>query len=107
MAKQGFIEKLKKRWQLESAFQVVIILLVFAFTGTSVMLLKRPLLNLLGEGLNESVWYNILYYIFLLPAYQILLLLYAFIFGQFKFFWAFEKRFFKRMANIFTKKKAP
>ena len=89
-----WIEKLKQRWQLNSIAQVIIVLIVFACTGFSVYLLKKPILNfLIGEG-NESGMAKTLYYIFILPIYNVLLLGYGFLFGQFKFFWAFEKRFF-------------
>jgi hypothetical protein len=33
----------------------------------------------------------------ILPVYNLLLLMYGFLFGQFKYFWAFEQRLFKRM----------
>ena len=45
---------------------------------------------------------SIIYYMLILPIYNVILLGYGFLFGQFNFFWEFEKRFFNR---IFTKKK--
>lgn len=106
MAQQkNFFEKLKERWQLDSLYQVLIVLLVFACTGFTVLFLKKPILGLLGEEAVASVWYSILYYILILPLYQGVLLVYAFVFGQFKFFWAFEKRFFNRMGQLFGGKK--
>jgi hypothetical protein len=38
-----------------------------------------------------------------LPAYQVLLLLYGFLLGQFAFFWAFEKRMFGRIRKVFSR----
>ncbi len=43
------------------------------------------------------MWFSVLYYILILPVYNVFLLIYGALFGQFKFFWEFEKRFFKRM----------
>ena len=43
------------------------------------------------------LWVSVIYYILILPIYNIFLLLYGFIFGQFRFFWDFEKRFFNRI----------
>lgn len=103
--RKNIFEKLKERWQLKSLFQVLVVLIVFACTGFTVLLLKRPILGLVGEGAKDSTLYSILYYLLILPFYQIVLLIYAFIFGQFKFFWAFEKRFFKRMGRIFRIRK--
>ena len=104
--KKGFFEKLRQRWQLNSLFQVLIVLLVFACTGFTVLFLKRPILGLLGEEAKNSTLYSVLYYLLILPLYQVVLLVYAFVFGQFKFFWAFEKRFFKRMGQLFGNRKS-
>jgi len=38
------------------------------------------------------------------PTYQAFLLIYGFIFGQFKFFWAKEKKMALAIARIFKKK---
>ena len=93
-----WIEKLKHRWNVNSPWQVAIILIVFACTGFSVYFLKRPLVNFLtGEQQGNTVVTSILYYIFILPIYNILLLGYGFVFGQFRFFWVFEKRLFNRL----------
>ena len=97
------MQKLQDRWKVSSAFQVVIILLVFACTGLTVVFLKRPLFNYLFEG-AIPIAASIIYYILILPVYNIFLLFYGFIFGQFHFFWNFEKRFFARIISIFEKK---
>jgi len=101
----SWIEKLKQRWDLRSPFQVIIILIVFACTGFTVLFIKKPLIDFLGLKQGETVVVSILYYVLILPLYNILLLGYGFIFGQFSFFWAFEKRFFKRLSTWFKKSK--
>jgi hypothetical protein len=96
----GFIKKLQQRWNVESAGQVVLILLVFACTGFSVMFLKKPITNWIYSNpeLNHKL-FSILYWVLIIPIYNFLLLLYGFIFGQFRFFWEFEKRFFNRISG--------
>ena len=94
-----WIEQLRLRWKVDTIWQVVVILIVFACTGFTVYFLKRPLLNALAGQQGRTVFASILYYIFILPLYNVLLLAYGFIFGQFKFFWAFEKRFLARLAG--------
>jgi hypothetical protein len=42
----------------------------------------------------------VLYYILILPIYNVLLLVYGALLGQFQFFWDFEKRFFRRIFGI-------
>ncbi len=100
----SFIEKLQARWQLKSLTQVVLVLIVFACTGFSVLFLKTPLFSLLGFNNGGGFVDTLLYLLIMLPLYQILLLFYGFIFGQFAFFWAFEKRTFARIGSMFSKK---
>jgi hypothetical protein len=105
MSDSGWIEKLRQRWKLESLWQVVIILIVFACTGFTVLFLKKPLLRFLAGDGGDSVTASVLYYIFILPLYNLLLLAYGFVFGQFEFFWKFEARFFKRILSVFKSKR--
>jgi hypothetical protein len=92
----NWLEKLKNRWNLKSVGQVVIVLIVFACTGFTILFIKRPLLTWLAGEQGNTTLASVLYYIFVLPLYNIVLLGYGFIFGQFRFFWNFEKRFMER-----------
>lgn len=99
----GWIHKLKKRWGLTRASQVIVVLIVFALTGTTVLLIKRPLFaQWFPEG-DKPLWASITYYILILPVYNVFLLIYGFLFGQFRFFWEFEKRFFNRIFSASKK----
>ncbi len=86
---------------VKSAWQVIIILIVFACTGFTVLLIKPYITGWLFHG-GHPAWFSILYWVLIFPIYNLFLLFYGFIFGQFHFFWDFEKRFFKR---LFGKKK--
>ena len=92
----AWIEKLKTRWNVKSGFQVIIILIVFACTGFTVMFIKPVIMNILFSD-GKSTLFSILYWILILPVYNLFLLFYGFMFGQFDFFWEFEKRFFGRI----------
>jgi len=94
-----WIEMLETRWNLKSPWQVIIVLIVFACTGTTVLLMKRPLFGILFPDGEKPLWATITYYVLILPIYNILLLAYGFVFGQFRFFWNFEKRFFSRIIS--------
>ncbi len=94
--------RLREKWQV-STRQVWIILLVFACTGTTVLLLKRPLLAAVaGEG-EPPVLFTVAYFALILPIYNMLLLAYGTLFGQFRFFWAYEKRLFGRLGGLFRR----
>jgi len=92
----NWIEKLKNRWKLKSTGQVIIVLLVFACTGFTILFIKKPLLSWLAGEDGNSTLASVLYYIFVLPLYNVILLGYGFAFGQFRFFWDFERRFLER-----------
>ena len=99
----SWIDQLQTRWKVGSALQVVIILIVFACTGFTVLFIKRPLFEYWFEVGEKPIWATTLYWILILPVYNLLLLFYGFVFGQFHFFWEFEKRFFCRIISIFKK----
>ena len=94
-----WFKRLQERWNVGSVFQVIIILIVFACTGFTVLFLKRPLFSYLYQGGDIPWWATVLYYVLILPVYNVILLFYGFVFGQFRFFWNFEKRFFSRLAG--------
>ena len=101
----NWLEKLKNRWKLESAWQVVVVLLAFACTGFTILFIKKPLLNWLAGEQGNTVLASVLYYIFILPLYNVILLGYGFVLGQFQFFWNFEKRFMERFFTWFKREK--
>lgn len=91
-------KKLESKWIVKYKWEMIRIFIVFAFTGTSSLYVGRPIIKLLGitkENLNPIVYW-ILFIIIGLIFYQILLVLFGWLFGQFKFFWEFEKKMLRR-----------
>lgn len=87
------IDKLKKRWQIESNWQVLVILIVFAFTGTTAMYAKDLVFGLLGVTPDFPFWLRVIIWIVtILPLYNVLLIIYGTLFGQRVFFWWFLKK---------------
>jgi riboflavin transporter FmnP len=101
----SWLDILKNRWNLGSPFQVIVVLIVFACTGFTVLFIKKPLLAFLAGEQGDTVVASVLYYILILPLYNVLLLGYGFLFGQFSFFWAFEKKMLKRFSSFRKTKK--
>lgn len=95
----SWLDRLQARWNLKSSFQVFIVLIVFACTGFTVLFLKRPVVSFFTADGEQNIWFSLAYYILILPIYNIILLFYGFLFGQFRFFWEFEKRMFRRMTG--------
>lgn len=101
--KPGFLQRLQSKWKLDSLFQVVMVLVVFACTGFTILFVKNPILDFFGVEKGGFV-NTLLYLLLVLPLYQIFLLVYGFIFGQFNFFWEKEKQIFQRIGKLFGKK---
>lgn len=100
--KKNFIDRLKERWGINSTTQVIIILVVFACTGFTVLYAEELIFRLIGiEEPQEWYYRALLFIVITLPLYNIILLVYGFIFGQFRFFWNFEKKFFGRILKLF------
>ena len=100
----AWLENLKKRWNAGSTLQVILILCTFALTGSTVVWISKPLLKTVFEPDPIPVWGRIVYYILILPVYNVFLLAFGFLLGQFRFFWEFEKRFLARMVRSGEKK---
>ena len=103
---------LKEKWNISSNFQLIVIFVVFAITGTTSAKLAVPFLELINiypssfENIKlGNVLYVLLIILVIFPIYQILLIVVAVFFFQFKFFWEFEKKILKRVGFGFLFKK--
>jgi hypothetical protein len=99
------MNKLKQRWGVTSNYQLTIIFIVFAITGSASAWLSKPFCTWIGISKETLGWgYYPLRFLLVFPIYQILLVLIGFIFGQFKFFWTFEKKMLRRIGLGFLLK---
>ena len=93
------MNRLKEKWGITSDFQIIIILLVFSITGSISVWIAKPVLSLLGldkEVVSPWLFWPIRIFI-IFPIYQILIVIIGALFGQFKFFWDFEKKMLVRL----------
>ncbi len=93
------IENLKAKWNIESNFQIIIILIVFAITGSLAVKVTGPVLdffNVTKDNFN-SFWYWVIRILLIFPIYQVLLMVVGTLLGQFTFFWNFQKKTVGRM----------
>ncbi len=92
------MSNLKKRWGIQSNFQLTLIFIVFAITGSASAWLSKPFCLWLGIIKEDfGFWHTPARLLLIFPIYQVLLVLIGFLFGQFKFFWAFEKKMLKKI----------
>jgi len=93
------MKKLKERWGISSNWQVVVIFIVFGITGSTSAKIAGPIVEFLGiTQENTSGWiYWPVRILLIFPVYQVLLIIFGWIFGQFQFFWAFENKMLRRL----------
>jgi energy-coupling factor transporter transmembrane protein EcfT len=90
-------ENLKKKWKVDNK-QLILILCTFAVTGTLTAYISRSITGWVGFT-DETFWgLKLLLRIFiLLFGYQVIILIVSFFFGQFRFFWNYEKKILRWM----------
>ena len=91
-------KKLEKKWILDYKWEMIRVFIVFAITGSSSVVVGRPFIKLLGitkDNLNPFLYW-VLFVFIAMVFYQILLVCFGWIFGQFQFFWNFEKKMLSR-----------
>ncbi len=80
----------------KKAWDILIILTVFAVTGTTSAIAPRFFMPL--TGLEKGTFaYVVVYIVLVTPIYQVLLLAYAALFGRFHYFWSKQKLLFNRL----------
>lgn len=100
-------QKLKNKWKVDGK-QLFLILCVFAITGTTTAIVSKAITGWVGLTPDSSLLARAsLRAAVLIFGYQIIILLVSIPFGQFSFFWAYEKkvlRFLGRLIGIGRKK---
>ena len=99
--------KLKQKWKVESNLQLFLILCTFAVTGTLTAYISREITA--WVGFNEQtywLWKTLLRLSILIFGYQIIILTVSVFFGQFRFFWNYEKKILSWMAGLGRSRKA-
>jgi formyltetrahydrofolate-dependent phosphoribosylglycinamide formyltransferase len=88
-------KKLQQKWKVNST-NLALILCTFAVTGSLTAWISRQITAWLQVDKYGLAWW-VLKLGVLLIGYQVLILLIGFCFGQFRFFWNYEKKILKRL----------
>ena len=92
-------KKLENKWKVTYKWEMIAIFIVFAITGSISGKLAGPLVHWLGldgENVHSAIYWTFRI-LLIFPIYQILLVCIGWLFGQYLFFWNFEKKMLKRM----------
>ncbi len=90
---------LKSKWGINSNFQLIIILIVFAINGSLSAKISSFLMQKMD--ITKDNIHFILYYVILillvLPLYPFMLMIFGYLFGQSKFLFPFSKKLLKHI----------
>lgn len=98
--------RLAEKWGV-TPWRVVVICTVFSLTGFTVLYAKKWVFALFGFSPETSSWIKLPVYILtIFPLYQVFLIIYGTLLGEFKFFWAKEKQMVRFFSRAFQGKKS-
>ena len=101
--KLNWWQRVQARWGV-STWGVIAILLAFSLAGTTVLRVTGPILDfVLPADVPRWLWWTARILI-IVPVYQVLLLMYGTLLGQFRFFWEKEKKMACWLARPFTRR---
>ena len=99
MNEPKFATKLKKKWNIASNWDFILIMLVFSLAGMSIGFVRPLIFHILHLD-HAPIWVKIIAYIpIIVPIYQCGLIFFGTLLGQFNFFWAWEKKFAARLLS--------
>lgn len=88
-------KKLQQKWKVNGT-DLALILCTFAVTGTLTAWISRQITGWLQVEKYSFGWWALKIGVLLL-GYQVLILIIGFCFGQFRFFWNYEKKILRRL----------
>ncbi len=96
-------KKLKDKWAITSNWQFFVINVVFALAGMTVVLERRFVFDIFGIT-QWALWVKIFIYLPLIfPLYQLNLIIFGTLLGQFSFFWEKEKQLMLLMKKVLAR----
>lgn len=92
-------EKLKAKWKVNGT-QLFLILCTFAVTGTLTAWISRSIPTWIGfTDQTAWIWKALVRLAVLIFGYQVIILVVSVFFGQFKFFWNYEKKILRWLSG--------
>ncbi|MEZ4886475.1 MAG: DUF6787 family protein [Chitinophagales bacterium] len=99
----SFFQNLKKRWQITTNTQLLVIITAFALTGSSSVYVSEKIkLGVAHLRWFNDFWLTIIKWVFIVtPVYLVLLVVIGTLLGQGTFFMAFAKKMLKGIGRVF------
>ena len=96
------VQSLINKFNAKSKFHLFIIFLVFGLSGSISLWISSPIISALDLKiiLDNYTLYILFRILIIIPIYQLILIVIATLFGEFEYFWRFEKKILKRVKII-------
>ena len=96
------LQNLINKFNAKSKVHLFIIFIVFGLSGSFSLWISSPILAALDlkDMLNNYPLYILFRVLIIIPIYQLILIVIATLFGEFEYFWKFEKKILKRIKII-------
>ena len=96
------IQNLISKFNAKSKVHLFVIFLIFGLSGSLSLWVSSPIMSALElkSIFNNDVLYVIFRVLIIIPIYQLILIIIATLFGEFEYFWKFEKKILKRIKII-------
>lgn len=100
---EKIFSKIKNRWGVEDGGHLALILLIFTISGLTALYVRKLAFEWLGFGQHTPLWEEaVAWILFVIPSYNVVLLLYSSLLGQFDFFWRFQRDNYLRIKDFLT-----
>lgn len=96
-APQGWLGRLKERWQVRNILQVVLILCTFALGGSTCGYIGRRIMHYIGP--EHKVLWVIIYILMVTVLWPLCVLMVSIPLGQFRFFTKYLAKLGRRIAG--------
>ncbi len=99
-------KKLENKWIVTHRWEFIAIFLCFAATGSTAGRLSDPLMQIIGlsrEAVSGWIYWSVRI-LLIFPIYQVLLVIFGWCFGQYRFFMHFAKKMMTRIGLGFLVK---
>ena len=96
------LNNLVKRFNAKSNKHLLIIFIIFALSGSGSLFISAPIISTINLEILITYYplYLLVRILIIIPIYQIILIIIATLFGQFNYFWKFEKKILQRFKLI-------
>ncbi len=89
----NWVERIKTKWEIKTDRDFWLIMLAYSLAGMTILPVKKIIFHLVGVTDHTPFWKVVLVYIPLVPpAYQVGLIFFGTLLGQFPFVWGQAKK---------------